>query len=153
MQRPGDAQDPLSQLDSDDDVESDDEIIAMELPEGFRLQEHPPTVLDRALVKRYVFLRRGLGWFLGQISRAAPPATRHVYDYRVVLASDQSTVSVKLPLDAYSVLESADEGAWVLLEPTDSSSSEMREESRTDAGPRTSGRTRTPNVRNFDQLG
>ena len=69
------------------------------------------------------------------------------YDYRVVLASDQSTVS-----DAYSMLESADEGAWELLEPTDSSS-EMGEESRSDAGRRTSGRMQIPNVRNFDQLG
>ena len=30
--------------------------------------------------------QEGMGWFLGQISRAAPPQTSHTYDYRVVLA-------------------------------------------------------------------
>jgi len=78
-----DAQDPLSQLDSDDNMDDEYETLAM-LPEGFRLQEHPPTVLDRALIKRYVFVRRGMGWFLGRISRAAAPQTPHLYDYRVV---------------------------------------------------------------------
>ena len=101
----GDVQDPLSQLDSDDDVDSDDDIIAMKLPDGFRLQESPPVKLDRALIKRCVFLRRGMGWFLGQISRAAPPQTSHTYDYRVILAYDRSTISVKMPLDAYDVDE------------------------------------------------
>ena len=149
---PGDAQDPLSQLDSDDDMDDEDEILAMQLPEGCRLQEHPSTVLDRALIKRYVFVRRGMGWFLGRISRAAAPQTRHLYDYRVVLSFDQSTISVQLPLNAYNPQENAEPGAWVLLEPTDSSN-EMGGESRSDAGPRTSGRTRTPNVRNFDQPG
>lgn len=149
----GDVQDPLSQLDSDDDVDSDDDIIAMKLPDGFRLQESPPVKLDRALIKRCVFLRRGMGWFLGQISRAAPPQTSHTYDYRVVLAYDQSTISVKMPLDAYDVDEAnADVGAWALIEPID--------DSEEPAGgcegeqPRWQGsRARTPNVRNSDQPG
>eukprot|EP00903_Cladosiphon_okamuranus_P014555 g13501.t1 len=54
----GDVQDPLSQLHSDDDVDSDDDIIAMKLPNGFCLQESPPAKLERALTKRCVFLRR-----------------------------------------------------------------------------------------------
>ncbi|CAB1097678.1 unnamed protein product [Ectocarpus sp. CCAP 1310/34] len=94
----GDVQDPLSQQESDDNVDSDDDIIAMELPVGFRLQQSPPEKLDRALIKRCVFLTRGMGWFLGQISRAAPPQTSHTYDYRVVLAYDQSTIIVNMPL-------------------------------------------------------
>ncbi|CAB1112346.1 unnamed protein product [Ectocarpus sp. CCAP 1310/34] len=77
----------------DDDVDSDDDIIVMELPVGFRLRESPPEKLDRALIKRCVFLRRGMGWFLGQISRAALPQTSHTYDYRVVVAYDQSSTS------------------------------------------------------------
>ena len=77
----GDPQDPLSQLDSDDDMDPGDDILAMQLPQEFRLQERHPTVLDRTLIKRYVVLRRCLGWFLGQISRAAAPQTSHIYDY------------------------------------------------------------------------
>ncbi|CAB1111499.1 unnamed protein product [Ectocarpus sp. CCAP 1310/34] len=115
-------QDPLSQLDSDDDFDSDDDIIAMELPVGFRLQESPPEKLDRALVNRWVFLRRGMGWFSGQISRTAPPQTSQTYDYRVVLAHDQSTISVKMPLDACDVDKAnAAVGAWALIEPIDDS--------------------------------
>ena len=65
---------------------------------------------------------RGMGWFLGQISRAAPPQTSHTYDYRVVLACDQSTISVKMPLDAHGVDEAnVDVGAWALIEPIDDS--------------------------------
>lgn len=70
----GVANNPLSHLDSDDDLDPKDDILAMQLPEGFRLQERPPpTVLDRTLVKRCVILRRGLGWFQGQITRTVAP--------------------------------------------------------------------------------
>ena len=94
-----------------------------------------------------------MGWFLGQISRAAPPQTSHTYDYRVVLAYDQSTISVKMPLDAYDVDEAnADVGAWELLEPIDDSEEPARgcdgEQPR-----RQGSRVRTPNVRNSDQPG
>ena len=89
-------------------------------------------------------LRRGLGWFLGQISRTAAPQTSNIYDYRVVLEFDQSTISVKLPLAAYSVDE---ENTAV------GGSNELEEECGGDQGLRTSSRARTPNVRNIDQLG
>ena len=150
----GDPQDPLSQLDSDDDMDPGDDILAMQLPQGFHLQERHPTVLDRTLINRYVVLRRGLGWFLGQISRTAAPQTSHIYDYRVVLAFDQSTISVNLPLAAYSVDdENAAVGAWALLEPIERGSNQLEEECGGDQGRRTSSRARTPNVRNIDQLG
>ena len=144
----------LSHLDSDDDMDPGDGILAMQLPQGFRLQERHPTVLDRTLIKRYVVLRRGLGWFLGQISRTAAPQTSNIYDYRVVLASDQSTISAKLPLAAYSVdEENAAVGAWALLEPIEGGSNGLEDECEGDQGRRTSSRARTPNVRNIDQLG
>ena len=50
----GDPQDPLSQLDSDEDMDPGDDILAMQLPQGFRLHDSHPTVLDRTLIKRYV---------------------------------------------------------------------------------------------------
>ena len=143
-----------AQLDSDDDMDRGDDILAMQLLRGFRLQERHPTVLDRTLIKRYVVLRRGLGWFLGQISRTAAPQTSHIYDYRVVLAFGQSTISVKLPLAAYSVdEENAAAGVWALLEPMEGGSKELEEECGGDQRRRTSSRARTPNVRNIDQLG
>ena len=150
----GDLQDPLSQLDSDDDMDPGDHILAMQLTQAFRLQERHPTVLDWTLIKRYVVLRRGLGRFLGQISRTAAPQTSHIYDFRVVLAFDQSTIRIELPLAAYSVdEENAAEGAWALLEPIEGGYNELEEECRGDQGRRTSNRARTPNVRIIDQLG
>jgi len=96
---------------------------------------------------------RGMGWFLGQISRAAPPQTSHTYDYRVVLAYDQSTISVKMPLDAYDVDEAnADVGAWALIEPIDDSE-EPAGGCEGEQPRRQGSRARTPNVRNSDQPG
>ena len=150
----GDTQDPLSQLDSNDDIDPGDDILAMQLPQGFRLQERHPTVLDRSLIKRYVALRRGLGWYLGQISRTADPQTSRIYDHRVVLAFGRSTISVKLPLAVYSVDEvNAAVGAWALLEPIEGGSNELEEGCGGDQRRRTISRARTPNVRNIDQLG
>ena len=90
-----------------------------------------------------------MGWFLGQISRAAPPQTSHTYDYRVVLAYDQSTISVKMPLDAYDLDEAnADVGAWALIEPIDDS-----EEPAEGEQPRRQGSTaQTPSVCNSDAV-
>ena len=78
-----------------------------------------------------------------------------IYDYRVVLAFDQSTISFNLPLAAYSVdEENAAVGAWALLEAIEGGSNELEEECGGDQGRRTSSRARTPNVRNIDhQLG
>ena len=92
-------------------------------------------------------------WFLGQISRAAPPQTSHTYDYRVVLAYDQSTISVKMPLDAYDLDEAnADVGAWALIEPIDDSE-EPAGGCEGEQLRRQGSRARTPNVRNSDQPG
>ena len=57
---------------------------------------------------------------------------------------NQSTISVKLPLAAYSVDE---ENTAV------GGSNELEEECGGDQGRRTSSRARTPNVRIIDQLG
>lgn len=139
----GDAGDPLSQLDSDNDLEPGDGVLAMQLPEGYGLQEHPPTVLDRALVKRSVFLRRGLGWFLCQTTLTAAPQTSHMYDYRVQLAFDLNTIAVKLPLGAYNIdEENTPVGAWALLGPINGSNGLVEEREQ---GRRT-GRARTPMI-------
>ena len=64
-----------------------------------------------------------------------PRKTSHIYDYRVVLVFDQSTISVKLPLPAYSVdEENAAVLAWALLEPIEGGRSELGEECRGDQG-------------------
>lgn len=94
-----------------------------------------------------------MGWFLGQISRAAPPQTSHTYDYRVVLSYDQSTISVKMPLDAYDVDEvNAAVGAWALIEPIDDSN-DSAEGCEGEQARRQGSRARTANGRNVDQPG
>ena len=55
-------------------------------------------------------------WFGARISRKAQERTHHVHDYRVVLERDESTRSMKLPLELYGTYEQAALGAWVLLE-------------------------------------
>ncbi|CAN0076408.1 unnamed protein product, partial [Scytosiphon promiscuus] len=75
-----------------------------------------PSALDQSLVKRGVLVKLGLGWFGGVISRRAHPASRDQYDYRVILHSDGSTRSMKLPLESYSTDDDAGVGSWVLLE-------------------------------------
>ncbi|CAN0112036.1 unnamed protein product, partial [Ascophyllum nodosum] len=80
----------------------DDDAIGMVVPDGFRLQESRPAARDSSLVKRGVLLRLSMGWFCGLKTRQSQERTKHVYDYRVHLAEDQSVRSMKLPLDAYS---------------------------------------------------
>ena len=75
------------------------------IPDGFQLQRSPPSALDQSLVKRGVLVKLGLGWFGVFISRRSHPASRDVYDYRVVLHCDGSTRSMKLPLELYSTDE------------------------------------------------
>lgn len=111
----------------------------MDVPDGFQLQGSPPSALDQSLVKRGVLVKMGLGWFGGVISRRSHPASRDVFDYRVVLHCDGSTCSMKLPLELYSTDEDAGVGAWVLLEVEE-------EEARV----RRSRRSTTPNVRNME---
>ena len=57
-----------------------------------------------------------MGWFGGLISRQSQERTRHIYDYLVHLDLDQSTRSMKLPLEMYGEDPDAVLGSWVLLE-------------------------------------
>ena len=88
----------------------------MEIPRGFRLRATKPLALDGSFFGRGVIVRLRLRWFGGRISRKAQERIRHVYDYRVVLERDESTRSMKLPLELYGTDEQAALGAWVLLE-------------------------------------
>ena len=65
--------DPISQLDSDEDMEPGEECLPTRVPDGFHLQESGPAALDQTLVKRYVLLRRGMG---GLRERSAAECTR-----------------------------------------------------------------------------
>ena len=44
-------------------MDPDDEIQAMKIPDGFRIQESPPSDLDSSLLRRGVLVRLGMGWF------------------------------------------------------------------------------------------
>ena len=137
-------EDPLATL--DDDELAPGELRGMEIPIGFRLQISRPERLDDSLVGRGVLLRMGLGWFGGKIMRIAQDRTRDKYDYRVMLNEDESTHSMRLPIEEYDVDENAGVGAWVLLEPD-----AMPVMQNQQVGVRRSGRTLTPNVRNIHQ--
>ena len=50
-------QDPLTQLDDEDDMSPEDEAIGMAIPDGFRLQESRSAALDNSFVKRGVLVR------------------------------------------------------------------------------------------------
>ena len=146
-----------SQLDEDDDLTDGEDIQAMEIPSGFRLQASAPAALDGLLLKRGVLLRLGLGWFGGVITRRAQERNRSVYDYRVMLETDESTLRMKLPLDAYSTDENAAVGAWALLEPVVDSDRSTAEGAaggqgggdEDEAGVRRSARAPVPNVRHL----
>ena len=88
----------------------------------------------------------GLGWFGGKITHRAQERTRDQYDYRVMLTDNESTRSMRLPMEEYDVDENAGVGAWVLLEPIALPAAQDQH-----VGVRRSGRTLTPNVRNIDQ--
>ena len=78
--------------------------------------------------------------------RRAQERTRDKYDYRVMLNEDESTHSMRLPIEEYDVDENAGVRAWVLLEPD-----AMPVMQNQQVGVRRSGRTLTPNVRNIHQ--
>ena len=142
--------DELALLDEDDSVDPEDEIRGMEIPDGFGVQASKPAALDSSLLQRGVFVRLGMGWFGGLIIRQSQERTRHLYDYRVQLQEDQSTRSMKLPLEKYSGDPDAVVGSWVLLQRNVAEQGEA-----TVATPRVSrsGRTITPNVTLVDQAG
>ena len=93
-----------------------------------------------------MLLRMGLGWFGGKITHRAQERTRDQHDYRVMLTDNESTRSMRLPMEEYDVDENAGVGAWVLLEPIAMTGAQNQH-----VGVRRSGRTLTPNVRNIDQ--
>ena len=71
-----------------------------------------------------------MGWFGGYITRKSQERTSHVYDYRVHLEEDQSTGSMRLPLDRYTTDPSAALGAWALLERNQERQAEGTPETR-----------------------
>ena len=80
-------------------------------------QVTPPPALDVSLVNRGVLVRLVLGWFGGVITRRAQKKRNSLeHGYRLILHVDQSTHSMKLPLNACSTEENSVVGAWVRLE-------------------------------------
>ena len=57
-----------------------------------------------------------MGWFSGLITRQSQQRTRPLYDYCVHLEQDQSTRSMKLPMETYNGDPDAVVGSCVLLE-------------------------------------
>ncbi|CAM9368655.1 unnamed protein product [Sphacelaria rigidula] len=137
--------DELSLVDDDDSMDSEDEIHGMEIPDGFRIQVSPPAALGSSILQRGVLVRLGMGWFGELITRQSQERTRHVYDYRVHFEVDESTRSMKLPLEMYSGDSDVVVGSWVLLER---STVEQVDGVRAAAtlGVSRAGRVRTPNV-------
>ena len=144
--------DELALLDKDDSMDPEDEIHGMEIPYGYRLQASKPAALDSSLLQRGVLVRLGMGWFGRSITRQYQERTRHLYDYRVHLELDQSTRSMKLPLEKYTGEPDAVVGSWVLLEE---STAEQMDGAAIEAvaatGVSRSGRVRMPNVTLGDQ--
>ena len=61
-------------------------------------------------------MESSLGWAWRLITRQSQKRTRQSYDYRVQLDLDQSTRSMKLPLEIYDEDPDSVLGSWVLLE-------------------------------------
>ncbi|CAB1111412.1 unnamed protein product [Ectocarpus sp. CCAP 1310/34] len=140
--------DELSHVDDDDSMESDDEIRAMEIPDGFRIQASTPAALDNLLLQRGLLVRLGMGWFGGLITRQSQERTRHLYDYRVHLDLDQSTRGMKLQLEMYKGDPDAVVGSWILLERN---TVEQVDGSGATGTSGVAGRERRPNVILIDQ--
>lgn len=96
----------MSQFHSDNDVDSDNYLLTMQLQDEFRLQECPLANLFRAWMNRCVFLRQaGFGVVPGIDQPGSCKSARFAFDYhRVMLTFDKRTLNVQvLPIDAYSV--------------------------------------------------
>ena len=78
--------------------------------------------------------------------------TRHIYDYLVQLDLDQSTRSMKLPLEMYGGDPDAVLGSWVLLERSTVEQVDGGGAAAT-LGICRAGRERRPNVTLIDQEG
>ena len=146
--------DELALLDEDDSMDPEDEVHGMEIPGGYRLQASKPAALDSSLLQRGVLVRLDMGWFRRSITRQSQERTRHLSDYRVHLELDQSTRSMKLPLEKYTGEPDAVVGSWVLLEE---STAEQMDGAAIEAvaatGVSRSGRVRMPDVALVDQEG
>ena len=98
-----------------DDELADDEIpLPRQIPGGYSLVSSTPTALTAALVNQSIMLRLGVGWLKRITTRQAQASIRHLYDFRILLDSDGSMRSVKLPLTNYSVDGASAEGSWAL---------------------------------------
>ena len=97
-------------------MDSDDEIQAMEIPDGFRIQASTPAALDSSLLQRGVLVKAWHEVVWWDDHPTSQERTRHLYDYRVHLEVDQSTRGMKLPLQRYSGDPGAVVGSWVLLD-------------------------------------
>ena len=85
-------------------------------------------------------------------STVSGEGTRHIYDYLVQLDLDQSTRSMKLPLEMYSGDPDAVLGSWVLLERSTVEQVNGGGAAAT-LGISRAGRERRPNVTLIDQEG
>ena len=97
-------------------------------------------------------MESSLGWAWRLITRQSQKRTRHSYDYRVQLDLDQSTRSMKLPLEKYNGDPDAVVGSWVLLEK---STAEQADGVGAEAalGVSRAGRVRRADVTLMDQQG
>ena len=93
-----------------------------------------------------------MGWFGWLITRQSQERSRHIYDYRVQFDLDQSTRSMKLPLEMYSGDPDAVLGSWVLLERSTVEQMDGGGAAAT-LGVSRMGRERGPNVTLIDQEG
>ena len=75
-----------------------------------------------------------------------------MYDYRVLLERDESTRSMKLPLELYGTDEQAAVGAWVLLEANTAPLQDAPVADPTPLAMSRSGRLLSPNVRHTNVL-
>lgn len=149
---PQNQDDELALLDDDDSMDPEDEKQCMEIPDGYRLQASKPADLGSFLLQRGVLVRLGMRWFGGLITRQSQERPCHLYDYRVLLEVDQSTRSMKLPLEKYTGEPDAVVGSWVLLEKnTAGRTNSAAVEAVAAAGVSRSGRVRMPNVTLVDQ--
>ena len=133
-------------------MDSDDEIQAMEIPDGFRIQASTPAALDSSLLQRGVLVKAWHEVVWWDDHPTSQERTRHLYDYRVHLEVDQSTRSMKLPLQRYSGDPGAVVGSWVLLERSTVEQVDGGGAAAT-LGVSRAGRERRPNVTLIDQDG
>ena len=94
-----------------------------------------------------------MSWFGGLTTRQSQERTRHLYDYRVHIELDQSTRSMKLPLEKYNGDPDAVVGSWFLLEKKSTAEQADGVGAEATLGVSRAGRARRANVTLMDQQG